>query len=459
MKEYSPDAYYRRVNEVNAINAHAYDRSISALRRDKWLFEPILKNNPNIPKLTEEQIREVEEFWRPYEFAYKNDYRQQEMFTGISGKFDPSYFGFGLQRHLMVSFWNHESFKWIGEKNFAPLYFPEAKMPETYVYNSCGVYFDPDRNPITQQQAVDLLLQKLADSDHREAIIKPSGGGEGKDISFIRPDASRAEVEQIIKHYGNDFICQRVIKNHPCLSALYSGSLNTMRMITLFWKNEVHYVGSVLRMGTNKRVDNWSQGGLACGIEPDGRLQEYAFTEFGHLVNVHPTTGFVFKDHVIYRFPEAIELVKKLHGHIAQQKFVSWDITVDEDGDLVLVELNSPGSHEMLQLSGQNGYGSREITKEIFDEYLVRRFFLNKANFDWDYREFRDHISLREYKGLDTKISVPKEIDGKPVRMLYENAIMQKNIEQIAIPRTVSFSKNSFPNVQANCDIKILVDD
>ena len=138
MKEYSPDAYYRRVNEVNAINAHAYDRSISALRRDKWLFEPILKNNPNIPKLTEEQIREVEEFWRPYEFAYKNDYRQQEMFTGISGKFDPSYFGFGLQRHLMVSFWNHESFKWIGEKNFAPLYFPEAKMP---VVDSLGDEF------------------------------------------------------------------------------------------------------------------------------------------------------------------------------------------------------------------------------------------------------------------------------------------------------------------------------
>lgn len=328
-------------------------------------------------------------------------------------------------------------------------------MPETYIFNSCGIYYDPDRNPISFSQALELLTKKLEESDCGEAVIKPSGGGEGKNISFLYRDTPKEKLQQIIKSYGSDFICQRVIRNHPSLAAPYSGSLNTMRICTLFWKGTVHYAGAVLRMGTSQRVDNWSQGGLACGIEPDGRLQEYAFNELGKRVKTHPATGFVFKDHVLYRFPEAIELAKKLHGHIAQQKFVSWDITVDEDGDLVLIELNSPGTHEMLQMSGQHGYVNQQIAKEIFDEYLIKRFFLNKATFDWNYREFKNHISLREYKGLDKQIKVPAEIDGKPVLMVYQNAILQADIERIEIPASVVCSPKAYPNVSENCVIHV----
>lgn len=122
-QEAYPEAYYTRLAEVKKINAHAYDKSISARRRDEWLYIPILQN-ADLPELTDEQRKQVEEFWEPYAFAYQNDYHQQQMFSGISGKFDPSYFGFGLQRYLQVRFWNHESFKWIGEKNFTPLFFP-----------------------------------------------------------------------------------------------------------------------------------------------------------------------------------------------------------------------------------------------------------------------------------------------------------------------------------------------
>ena len=84
--------------------------------RDVWLIDG-LKEIPK-RKLTDEEVEEVRSFWEPYEFAYKNDYRQQEMFTAISGVFDPSYFGFGMQRYLLTPFWNHPSIKYIAEKDF-----------------------------------------------------------------------------------------------------------------------------------------------------------------------------------------------------------------------------------------------------------------------------------------------------------------------------------------------------
>lgn len=446
-------AYYSRLLEVENINQHARDASNSAYRRDHWLMNQIVPESVKEP-LTQEQIQETIDFWKPYEFAYNNDYHQQEVFSALSGRFDPSYFGFGLQRYLMVRFWNHESFRWIREKNYAPLFFPDVKMPNTYMYNSAGIYFDEKRNPVSKDQAIDMLMLQIENGN--EVIIKPSDGGEGKDIHFLTPNESRENVEHLIESYGQDFICQEVLKTHPCLSALYSGSVNTMRMCTLKWNDTIYYVGGVLRVGTNKRVDNWSQGGLAVGISEDGTLKKYAITEKGEMFDTHPTTGFKFEGHRIYRYSDAIELVKKLHGHIAQQKYISWDVTVDDKGDLVLIELNSPGSHELVQFGGYSGYVNKEIAKEIFDEYLIRRFFLRRANFDWNYREFSDHISLVEYCGLDTEIAVPQNIEGKPVRLLYDTAIKQNNIRKVFIPSSVYWDRKLFQSINSTCKIVVI---
>lgn len=105
-------------------------------------------------------------------------------------------------------------------------------------------------------------------------------------------------------------------------------------------------------------------------------------------------------------------------------------------------------------MAGQNGYVNKKIAKEVFDRFLIEKFFIEKANFDWDYREFNDHISLRSYKGLDKEIIVPEEIDGKSVRILYKNAIIQSDIEKIVIPKTVYVDGNSYPNVRSECVIE-----
>jgi len=443
--------YHSRLAEVEQINSHAYDRRNSAMRRDRWLYANSSLTSQYV--LTEEQLKEIEDFWAPYSFAYQNDPRQQAFFSAITGKFDPSYFGFGMQRYYMVRFWNHQSFSLVKQKNYTPLFFHGVKMPETYIYNENGYFFDGNRDLLSREQAVKHLMQCIKKSSAGEAIIKPSDGGEGKEISFITKDMSREEVTKILTSYHSEYICQQVVRNHSSFSALYPGSLNTLRMITLHWKDTFYFVGAVLRMGTSKRVDNWSQGGLACGVNPDGTMHKYAFYENGELAEKHPVTGVVFENHKLPKIPEAIELVKKLHSQLPQQKYISWDITVDDEGDLMMIELNSPGSHELVQMTGANGYVNREIAKEIFDEYLIKRFFYEKATFDWNYREFSDHISLREYCGLDSTIHVPSEINGKKVRLIYENAFRGNAIKKVVVPSSVIVHAGAFRNVTSKYEI------
>ena len=448
----SDDAYtLRRKAEVDQINAHARDKGKSALARDQWLLRGISVDYESV--LTEEQIQEVKDFWKPYEFAYQNDWRLQAMYSAISGKFDPSYFGFGLQRYLLLPFFNHTTFQMIGDKSFTHLFFPEAKMPRTLLINCGGEYLDEHRNRIHYQEAVDVLFKQLENSRYGEGVIKPARGGEGKDITFLSRTLKKSELENILKRYGRDYICQEVIKNHESFARLYSGSLNTLRMCTFLWRDEVKFAGAVLRMGTTKRVDNWSQGGLACGVDASGRLQKYAFTEKGEKVTAHPATHCVFEGYKLYKFQEATELVKHLHAKIPQQKYISWDITVDEDGDLELIELNSPGSHELLQMSGQNGYGNRETVKEIFDKYLVESFFYERATFEWDYREFSNHVSLRKWCGLSEIIYIPAHIDGKPVRFVYENSINDARVKEIHVPASVIMNPKACTRVAEDCKI------
>lgn len=442
-----------RMLEVEEINAHSWDKIKSAHRRDNYY----LRNLTDLPEekpLTQEQLKEINDFWKPYEFAYKNDPLIQQVFYQQSEQFDPSYIGFGLQRHSLVRFWNHSSYEVYRNKFYLPLLFPMVKHPITYIANNHGVYQDRERNIISKSMAVSEILQLL--DTEKELIAKPSDeSGSGNGIEFLRFGMSAKEIENIFDRLKEDFICQKIIKNHPSYAAPHKESLNTLRIATLIWNNEVKLVGTVFRMGVSGRVDNWGQGGLVCAVDTEGVCAGYAVTEKGYRVNIHPS-GFEFAGHKLYRCAEIQELACKLHTIIPQQKYISWDLTVDENGDIILVEMNTPGSSELLQAVGINAYINKNIAKEIFDEYLIRRFFVNKATFEWNYREFSNHVSLTEFAGVafDEEIVIPSTISGKPVLMVYDTAFKKcLCIKKITIPKSILFNEKIFLRKFPDCTI------
>ena len=439
---------YGRLAEVQRINTSAINTMKSATNRDLWYINSLVDLNSDI-EVTDKQKQEIIEFWKPYEFAYKNNIETQIAFYKQSGVFDPSYIGFGLQRHSLVRFWNNETFSTFRNKNYSRLLFPFLKHPINYVSNSYGVYYDKNNKLLTKEESIKKIIGILEYED--ELILKPVlDSGSGVSIVFLYKNMDYKTIEQYFDKLKENFVCQQVLKNHISYVCGNEKALHTLRVCTLVYKNEIRLVGTVLRMSVSGRLDNWGQGGLICRVYENGVCGDFAVSEKGKKFYQHPN-GFAFAGHKLYKADEVQKIALKCHAQIPQQKYISWDLTVDDNGDIVFIEMNSPGGSEVLEAVGVNAYCNKEIAKSILDEYMIEKFFYNKAVYEWDYREFNNHISLRRYCGDDEMVTIPTNINGKTVRIVYSDAFIGCKIKQINVPPRVHFDSKLVNN-----DIKVV---
>ena len=406
--------------------------------------------------LTPEQEKEIHDFWDRYSFAYKNDPEIQRKFSGISGRFDPTYIGYGLQLRYLNRYWNHITITLIRNKNFLDLIFPNAKMPKVIVRNMWARYYTPDRKLITQDQAINLILEELKKDGVDELILKPDDGEEGKGIIFLNKDSDYEEVKQEFLKMKEQFICQRVVKNHPTYATPHPESLNTLRIATLFVKNRVRIVGTVWRMGVDKQIDNWTAGGVSCAVSEDGICADHAVDYFGNRVKVHPS-GFRFAGHQLYNCKAVIDEAVKLHYTLPQLRYISWDFAVDEEGDPVLIELNVCGGVGILQVNGYAPYIDKSTLEGILDEHLLRRFYYDRVNWNWDYREYHDHIEIVKYGGRSRKVTVPVKLRGKPVLKIEAAAFAGRDLDEITVPGVVTITGTGvFKQIPDTCKVSVL---
>lgn len=256
----------------------------------------------------------------------------------------------------------HTSIK-FDNKNLYDLYFFDVHRPESLGRNINGILLDSDYNQISMES----LLSKC--SEARSAIIKKtlnSDGGHG--IAFF-DDCNLKSDELVTYLSGNrDFIIQRVIKQHPDIAIFNPESVNTVRIMTLFFNNAVHVLSSVLRMGINgSRVDNASSGGIVCGINDDGSLKRYAYDSVANVYECHPQ-GMSFEGHVIPSFDKCIEICKSLSLRFVNiSRLISWDLSIDTNGMPLLIEANFTGGQlDFHQLCNGPIWGN--MTKDVLDE-------------------------------------------------------------------------------------------
>ena len=405
-----------------------------------YLFSPFIQVPidelpEHLRKCTPEQLDEINKFWAPYNTLIPNNPLTQVVFSNLSGRFDPSYVPFGLQRNILVQFWNHPSFSIFRNKNFSRLLFPFVKNPGCVMSCSFGTFVDDDGNVFSFDEAVERIHQILA--VEKELIIKPALlSGSGKNIIFFTSNDTQDTIAKTIRRYMPDFVCQKVLKNHPSFST-GEKALNTLRVITLLDGNEVIFVGAMWRMSTGDRLDNWDAGGIACPIDRNGICSSFAMTGNGERFEEHPH-GFKFKGHKLFKADEIITTAIQCHKHIMQQKYMSWDFTVDDAGDIVFIEMNSPGGCEMAQSLGINSYLNKDMAKKIFDKYV----YLNKATLLWDYREFSDHVILLKYFGNRKKVTIPSNFKGKPVKLVAGSCFDDSKVVKVVLPENVSFAVN-----------------
>lgn len=137
---------------------------------------------------------------------------------------------------------------------------------------------------------------------------------------------------------NNRYIIQeKISQQHAALSAIYSKSINTIRLVTVVdpVTNTPCVLSAVLRVGCGiSEVDNWAVGGLCVGIQESGELEKFAFYKpgFGTKVSTHPNSGIIFKGYKIPYFKEAISEAIRFHKILGGIHSIGWDIAITENG-------------------------------------------------------------------------------------------------------------------------------
>ena len=187
-------------------------------------------------------------------------------------------------------------------------------------------------------------------------IIKPRDGTHGDGVEILRADQVEdwAALLSRLKENGQTLM-EEVITQHPDLNAIWPGSINTLRIVSLLKDGTAHVVASYLRVGNSDRpVDNFNGGGMVVPVDKQtGIIQCAARDKAGDLYECHPATGTRFQGYQLPMWSEILQLVQDAAQVVPTVRYVAWDVAVTPDGP-VLVEGNQYPGHDIYGLPGQN---------------------------------------------------------------------------------------------------------
>jgi hypothetical protein len=186
-------------------------------------------------------------------------------------------------------------------------------------------------------------------------IVKPKDGSHGDGVERIRGE----EVdnwETLYARLKSDkrTLCEEVIQQHPDLNAIWPGSINTSRIVTILKDNKVYVVAAYLRVGNGARpVDNFNGGGMVVPLDKKtGKILTHALDKAGNAYKAHPSTGTPFEGTQVPMWQEIMELVEQAARVEPSIRYVGWDVAVTPNGP-VLVEGNHFPGHDIYGLPTQ----------------------------------------------------------------------------------------------------------
>ena len=324
-------------------------------------------------KLTKKQKKAIDDIYIT-NYGKKIPYTWHRHFTCFTGNFDESYFPellfipeFERYENLYSKYINFVEDK-NTLKNIADFF--EIKMPKTILSCQGGIYKNSRMETIDYEDVLSLI------NDQGDCFIKPTidscSGERCLLLNIVNgfDKINNIPIGELIESYGNDFVIQEKIICHESIKKIYPLGVCTFRVITYRWKNNIEVMPAIMRIGQKGNyLDNAHAGGMFIAIDNDGSLHKKAFTEFKVEYTKHPDTGIKFDGYKIDLFPKVIQEAKRVHSVMPNLGCVNWDFTINDSGEVVLIEANlNGGSIWLIEMAhGKGAFGDRtaEILKWI----------------------------------------------------------------------------------------------
>ena len=249
------------------------------------------------------------------------------------------------------------------------------KLPEYLGYNLGKEFFSPDgMRSIHNLDSFSCLIGDLiAESKASSIFAKPIAGYGGRDC--FKLDAGMLSTDCLADVYykisSSKYLFQETIVQHPLISAIYSHSINTLRIHACIYKNgQIELISIMMKFGSNgKYVEAGGLGTILISVDMDtGKLGPYAWKNFewgGDKYIHHPDTGFEFAGFIVPHFEAAKDMVKAAAAFLPY-RLVGWDLAITEEGP-ILIEGNHDFGFYGAQIA-EGEYKKNKIFKSFYEE-------------------------------------------------------------------------------------------
>ena len=352
--------YYRKIH-------HKFARMFDVVkRRVRKNFASILYPPGLVPYLSVTWIRDVisdflknsdcsfkEKIWA-YKHGFLSYRLEQYDINEDNWKNFISDFEYKWLRHI-----NPHYKAWLEDKLSLKYIAQEYKefFPEYYFHIICK---NGENNIIPLLDCPNEYLPDFDDiirliKDKRSVALKPDEGSHGD--GFFRCDydengkfylnykeATKKDIVQILTKEGSSYIITEYIQMHSKLKEIYSGSVNTIRMLVFKKDGENPKIGNAyMRIGTEATgtIDNMSAGGMFAAIDVNtGEYGNAKIFQNGdiHDCPKHPNTG-VLIEGKIPNWERTKKLVLELASSIKELEYFGFDVAVTETG-IKIPEIN-----------------------------------------------------------------------------------------------------------------------
>lgn len=277
---------------------------------------------------------------------------------------------------------------------------------------------------------------------------KPIKGSLGKGAQIIQtePDTDLEKLFTLLKEKKR--LLEGVIRQHKSLSDFCPDTVNTLRVNTfLDAHNVVHILIASGRFGRVGRVvDNFHGGGFSVIVDPNtGTIISDGINKVHQRSAIHPDTKKVFKGFQYPFWEKVCATVTKMARVLPQIRHVGWDVTINSDGEIELVEANGRPDVDVQQAA--DSIGRLHIYKPLVDE--LRAYKKNcMQNLGYRINDIGEFFAAYENNGVRQNdrvaFAMKNLIDG--CKSLVDLGCRQSKFVKTICPATVKYIPVDFKN-------------
>lgn len=317
-----------------------------------------------IPELTDLQKADIQNYWGQFDVEVPcMDWHR--FFYARTGKQRPDFVPKTIFNHNIKPYLNELRFSsaW-SDKSYLDYFIRGVNTPVNIVRNVNGILLDNEFNSITIDEAEKII------SKFTSVVIKPTVfTNTGKGVQLLVPPYNFRELNT---QYKRNFVIQLPIRQHEELAKLNASSVNTIRVNSLFLNGETYIMSCFIKVGqTGEFADNNGKDRFFIGVNvADGCFNDYAIDHDMVMYKSIPS-GYLFAGKKIPNFDKLCQAVCKAHKQLAHFGLAFWDVTIREDGEPCIVEVNLTAPDSAIAQAACGPFFG-EYTEQIM-EYVVHK--------------------------------------------------------------------------------------